>query len=138
MSPQLGARSTVIYCTTRAQRAMVIVMAPQITPRTFCLNQAGDVLDPVRRPLEAYRRCVQHIRAWSELRYASCPAPSPADVQRVRAIQTQQDFLSVITSRHCKRAFVDQPVSLAILIEILRSVAHAPSSRNAQMWGRRW
>jgi nitroreductase len=40
----------------------------------------------------------------------------------------------VITSRHCKRAFVDQAVSPAILIEILRAAAHAPSSRNAQMW----
>jgi nitroreductase len=66
---------------------MVIAMAPQITPPTFCLDQVGDVLDPVGQPLEVYRRCVQHIRAWSEFRYASCSARNPADVQRVRAMQ---------------------------------------------------
>jgi hypothetical protein len=57
-----------------------------------------------------------------------------ADVERVRAIQTKQDFLSVITSRHCKRAFADQAVPPAILVEIVGAAAHAPSSRNAQMW----
>ncbi|HEU5159128.1 MAG TPA: nitroreductase [Streptosporangiaceae bacterium] len=44
------------------------------------------------------------------------------------------DFLSVITSRHCKRAFLDEPVSRADLERVLTAAAHAPSPRNTQFW----
>lgn len=43
-------------------------------------------------------------------------------------------FLSVITSRHCKRAFHDRPVPPKILERVLRAAAHAPSPRNTQLW----
>ncbi|HET9623348.1 MAG TPA: nitroreductase [Kofleriaceae bacterium] len=44
------------------------------------------------------------------------------------------DVLSAITARHCKRAFVDRPVPMALLQEVLVAAAHAPSSRNTQLW----
>ena len=44
------------------------------------------------------------------------------------------DFLSIITARHCKRAFLDRPVPRAVLEEVLRAAAHAPSTRNGQPW----
>lgn len=44
------------------------------------------------------------------------------------------DFLSVITSRHCKRAFLDRPVPRGLLEDVLRAAAHAPSTRNGQPW----
>jgi nitroreductase len=44
------------------------------------------------------------------------------------------DFLSVITSRHCKRAFLDRPVSREVLERVLTAAAHAPSPRNTQFW----
>lgn len=44
------------------------------------------------------------------------------------------DFLSVITRRHCKRAFLDRPVSRAVLERVLTAAAHAPSPRNTQFW----
>jgi nitroreductase len=43
-------------------------------------------------------------------------------------------FLSVITNRHCKRAFLDRPVPREILEQVLSAAAHAPSPRNTQFW----
>ena len=43
-------------------------------------------------------------------------------------------FLSVITARHCKRAFLDRPVARETLEAVLAAAAHAPSTRNAQPW----
>jgi nitroreductase len=44
------------------------------------------------------------------------------------------DLLSVITARHCKRAYLDRAVPPALLREVLAAAAHAPSTRNAQPW----
>lgn len=44
------------------------------------------------------------------------------------------DFLSVITARHCKRAFLDRSVPRDVLEDVLRAAAHAPSTRNGQPW----
>ncbi len=44
------------------------------------------------------------------------------------------DFLSIITARHCKRAFLDRAVPRALLEEVLRAATHAPSTRNGQPW----
>jgi nitroreductase len=43
-------------------------------------------------------------------------------------------FLSVISSRHCKRAFLDKPVPREILERVLSTAGHAPSTRNIQLW----
>ena len=43
-------------------------------------------------------------------------------------------FLSVITGRHCKRAFLDRPVPRDILERVLSAAGHAPSPRNTQFW----
>jgi nitroreductase len=45
-----------------------------------------------------------------------------------------EEFLSVITSRHCKRAFLDRPVSRELLERVLTAAADAPSPRNTQYW----
>ncbi|MER6524046.1 nitroreductase [Streptomyces sp. NPDC001508] len=44
------------------------------------------------------------------------------------------DGLSLITARHCKRAFLDQVVPKDDLAEVFLAAGHAPSSRNTQMW----
>ncbi|HEX5497212.1 MAG TPA: nitroreductase [Mycobacteriales bacterium] len=43
-------------------------------------------------------------------------------------------FLSIITARHCKRAFLDQPVPTEVLARVLRAAGQAPSTRNTQFW----
>ncbi|HEY1570272.1 MAG TPA: nitroreductase [Pseudonocardiaceae bacterium] len=45
-----------------------------------------------------------------------------------------ETFLSVISGRHCKRAFLDRPVPRAILERVLTVAGHAPSPRNTQFW----
>lgn len=45
------------------------------------------------------------------------------------------EFLSVIASRHCKRAFLDRPVPKDILERVFCAAGHAPSPRNTQFWG---
>ncbi|MFF3950801.1 nitroreductase [Streptomyces sp. NPDC001902] len=45
-----------------------------------------------------------------------------------------RDGLSLITSRHCTRAFLDRVVPCEVLAEVLLAAGHAPSSRNTQMW----
>lgn len=44
-------------------------------------------------------------------------------------------FLDVITARHCKRAFLSEPVPRETLERVLRAAGHAPSPRNTQFWG---
>ncbi|WP_200304668.1 nitroreductase [Streptomyces adelaidensis] len=44
------------------------------------------------------------------------------------------DGLSLIASRHCKRAFLDRPVPRDVLAEVLLAAGQAPSSRNIQPW----
>jgi nitroreductase len=48
--------------------------------------------------------------------------------------QESTDFLTILTARHCKRAFLDRPVPRAVLEDVLRAAAHAPSTRNGQPW----
>lgn len=43
-------------------------------------------------------------------------------------------LFSVVTARHCKRAYLDRPVPEALLTDVLRAAAHAPSTRNGQPW----
>lgn len=43
-------------------------------------------------------------------------------------------FLSIITARHCKRAFLDRQVPRDILERVLSAAGHAPSPRNTQFW----
>jgi nitroreductase len=45
-----------------------------------------------------------------------------------------KQFEAVVTSRHCKRAFLDQPVSCALLEDVLTAAGQAPSTRNGQPW----
>ncbi|MEV0642439.1 nitroreductase [Streptomyces sp. NPDC050619] len=46
----------------------------------------------------------------------------------------RSDGLSLIASRHCKRAFLDRPVARDVLAEVLLAAGQAPSSRNIQPW----
>lgn len=43
-------------------------------------------------------------------------------------------FLSIITARHCKRAFLDRQVPRDVLERVLSAAGHAPSPRNTQFW----
>ena len=40
----------------------------------------------------------------------------------------------LITKRHCKRAFLNTPISTSILEKVLGNASHAASSKNTQPW----
>lgn len=44
------------------------------------------------------------------------------------------ELLSIIAARHCKRAFLPRPVPRETLAAVLTTAAHAPSTRNSQLW----
>jgi nitroreductase len=44
------------------------------------------------------------------------------------------EAFAAILARQCKRAYLDEPVPAALLAEVLRAAAHAPSTRNGQPW----
>jgi nitroreductase len=44
------------------------------------------------------------------------------------------ELLSIITARHCKRAFLDRAVPRETLEAVFTAAGHAPSTRNAQPW----
>jgi protein-tyrosine-phosphatase len=71
--------STVIYCMTQRQRDMIVTIAPEVAERTFCLDPASDVPDPVGKPLDAYRNCAADLRRLVRARLAErlelYPAP---------------------------------------------------------------
>src|SRR5262245_13628550 len=49
-------------------------------------------------------------------------------------INSWDGFATVVTARHCKRAFLPWSVPAAVLERVLTAAAHAPSTRNGQPW----
>lgn len=45
-----------------------------------------------------------------------------------------QAFLDLIAARHCKRAFMPEPVPRAVMESVLVAAANAPSGKNTQPW----
>ena len=43
-------------------------------------------------------------------------------------------FVSVVSARHCKRAYLDRPVRRELLERALSAATGAPSNRNGQPW----
>lgn len=49
-------------------------------------------------------------------------------------VESWKQFEAVVTARHCKRAFLDQPVPRSLLEDVLLAAGNAPSTRNGQPW----
>src|SRR6266511_5255211 len=43
-------------------------------------------------------------------------------------------FVSVLSARHCKRAYLDRPVRRELLEQVLSAATAAPSNNNGQPW----
>lgn len=70
LTPQLCDRSVAVYCMTRDQRDTVVAMAPDAANRTYCLDAAADVPDPVGQPPEMYLGVARRIQAAVRARLA--------------------------------------------------------------------
>jgi protein-tyrosine-phosphatase len=64
LTPQMCRDSAAVYCMTRAQRAAVAELAPEVRDRTFCLDPARDIPDPATAedPATSYRQVAELIR----------------------------------------------------------------------------
>ncbi|MES9535759.1 hypothetical protein [Actinomadura sp. NPDC000600] len=62
LTPAMCAATKMIYCMTRAQRDLVVELAPSAADRTVCLDSEADVPDPAGQPLDAYRFCAARFR----------------------------------------------------------------------------
>lgn len=49
-------------------------------------------------------------------------------------IASWKEFEVLVTSRHCKRGYLDRPVPRAVLEDVLTAAGQAPSTRNGQPW----
>jgi protein-tyrosine-phosphatase len=62
LTPEMCAGTTMVYCMTRAQRDLVVALAPAAAARTVCLDPEADLPDPAGQPLQAYRDCAARFR----------------------------------------------------------------------------
>jgi protein-tyrosine-phosphatase len=67
LTPALIEEAGVIYCMTARHRDAVIGLSARAAAKTFTLDPAGDIDDPIGKPLESYVECARaiqlHVRA---------------------------------------------------------------------------
>src|SRR6185295_15990197 len=68
LTAELAERAEVIYCMTSAHRKAVIEMIPSVAWKTFCLNESGDIDDPIGKGFDSYVNCAQQIYGLVKLR----------------------------------------------------------------------
>jgi protein-tyrosine-phosphatase len=69
LTVELGEQAEMIFCMTSAHRKAVIEMLPSVASKTYCLDSAGDVEDPMGKSFEAYVNCALRIRSCIRLRF---------------------------------------------------------------------
>ena len=68
LTVELADQAEMILCMTSAHRQAVIEMIPSAAWKTFCLDSAGDIDDPIGKGLSSYLSCAQRIRSLVRLR----------------------------------------------------------------------
>lgn len=68
LTVELAGQAEVIFCMTSAHRKAVIEMVPSVAAKTFCLDPAGDLEDPIGMGLAAYVSCARRIQSLLSLR----------------------------------------------------------------------
>lgn len=69
LNSELAEQAEMIFCMTSAQRQAVIEMLPSVAGKTYCLDLAGDIGDPIGKGMDAYVDCARQIRAAVQLRF---------------------------------------------------------------------
>ena len=59
----------IIYCMTETQRLAVVKEYPAVAAKTRCLDPAGDIDDPIGKPLESYIACAGRIQQLIRLHF---------------------------------------------------------------------
>jgi protein-tyrosine phosphatase len=68
LTAELIHQADVIYTMTRAHRQSVVNQVPAAEAKTFCLDESGDIADPVGLDVAAYQRTADRVRRLLEQR----------------------------------------------------------------------
>lgn len=69
LTPELAQEAEMIFCMTSAVREAVIKMLPAVANKTYCLDAASDIPDPIGKGMEAYLNCARRIHDLVRLRF---------------------------------------------------------------------
>jgi protein-tyrosine-phosphatase len=69
LTPELAQQAEMIFCMTTAVREAVIQMLPAVANKTYCLDAASDIPDPIGKGMEAYQNCARRIHDLVRLRF---------------------------------------------------------------------
>lgn len=69
LTVELADQAEVIFCMTSAHRQAVIDMIPSVAWKTYCLDAAGDIEDPIGLGLAVYVNCARRIQNLVRLRF---------------------------------------------------------------------
>ncbi len=62
LSTELLREADRVYCMTQSHQKSVQAMMPSLAQRVMCLDEAGDIIDPIGSSLTEYQRCARQIR----------------------------------------------------------------------------
>ncbi len=69
LTPELAAEAELIFCMTSSVRNAVVEMLPSVAGKTYCLDTAGDIPDPIGKGMAAYVACAHQIQSRVRLRF---------------------------------------------------------------------
>jgi protein-tyrosine phosphatase len=77
LTSELCHAAHVIYCMTAEHREAVLLKAPQMADRTFCLDPEADIPDPLGKPVGAYREFAADLQHLVARRLVELPGLGP-------------------------------------------------------------
>jgi protein-tyrosine-phosphatase len=69
LTPEMAQQAERIFCMTNAVREAVIQMLPAAANKTYCLDAASDIPDPIGKGMDAYLTCARRIHDLVRLRF---------------------------------------------------------------------
>jgi protein-tyrosine-phosphatase len=69
LTPEMAQQAEMIFCMTDAVRQTVIKLLPAAANKTYCLDVASDIPDPIGKGMDAYLNCARRIHDLVRLRF---------------------------------------------------------------------
>lgn len=74
LTPKLVEKADVIFCMTASHRDAVIAFFPEASAKTFTLDPAGDIADPLGKSLDSYVETAKNIQQLVRVRFQELSA----------------------------------------------------------------
>src|SRR5207237_2659184 len=78
LTNELVDEASAIFCMTAKHRDAIVAFQPSAAAKPYTLNPAGDIDDPIGKPLEHYVDCARAIREHVRMRLRQMPDGSAA------------------------------------------------------------